>query len=385
MLSRNIRALTDKILKFVHSNFTMKRKKATLLLADGTVFQGTLVGKDGTNGGEICFNTGMTGYQEIYTDPSYTGQIIVNTTPHIGNYGVVDDEAQSEHPLIAGIVVNDFSEVYSRLDSSQSLQSYLEEHGITGIADIDTRLLVRHIRSKGAMNAIISSTIESIEELQRELDKVPDMNGLELSSQVSTKESYFHGDENAPLRIACVDYGIKRNILKCLSERGAYCKVFPAKTPLADMEEWNPDAYFLSNGPGDPAVMDYAVETIKNMLELNKPIFGICLGHQLLARACNISTYKMHHGHRGLNHPIKNLLSGRSEITSQNHGFVVTKEDIENSQEVDITHIHLNDGTVAGIKLRNKPAFSVQYHPESSPGPHDSRYLFDQFIELIQN
>ena len=363
----------------------MNRKKAILLLADGTVFQGTLVGKDGTNGGEICYNTGMTGYQEIYTDPSYTGQIIVNTTPHIGNYGVVEDEAESDHPLIAGIVVNDFSEVYSRLDSTQSLQSYLDQHGITGIADIDTRRLVRHIRSKGAMNAIISSTIDSIEELQKELDKVPDMNGLELSSQVSTKESYFFGDENAPIKVACVDYGIKRNILRCLSDRGVYCKVFPAKTTLAEMEDWNPHAYFLSNGPGDPAVMDYAVDTIKEMLELNKPLFGICLGHQLLARACNVSTYKMHHGHRGLNHPIKNLLSGRSEITSQNHGFVVTKEDIEKSQEVDITHIHLNDGTVAGIKLRNKPAFSVQYHPESSPGPHDSRYLFDQFIELIQN
>jgi carbamoyl-phosphate synthase small subunit len=363
----------------------MNRKKATLLLADGTVFHGTLVGKDGTNGGEICFNTGMTGYQEIYTDPSYTGQIIVNTTPHIGNYGVVDDEAESSHPLIAGIVVNDFSDVYSRLDSNQSLQSYLDEHGITGIADVDTRKLVRHIRSKGAMNAIISSTIDSIEALQMELDKVPDMNGLELSSQVSTKESYFFGDENAPIKVACVDYGIKRNILRCLSDRGVYCKVFPAKTSLSEMEGWNPDAYFLSNGPGDPAVMDYAVATIKEMLDLNKPLFGICLGHQLLARACDISTYKMHHGHRGLNHPIKNLLSGKSEITSQNHGFVVTKEDIEKSEVVEITHIHLNDGTVAGIKIKNKPAFSVQYHPESSPGPHDSRYLFDHFIELIQN
>ncbi|WP_158858315.1 glutamine-hydrolyzing carbamoyl-phosphate synthase small subunit [Lunatibacter salilacus] len=363
----------------------MNRKKATLLLADGTVFHGTLVGKDGTNGGEICFNTGMTGYQEIYTDPSYTGQIIVNTTPHIGNYGVIDEDSESSHPLIAGIVVNDFSDVYSRMDSTQSLQSYLEEHGVTGIADIDTRMLVRHIRSKGAMNAIISSTIDTIEELQSELDKVPDMNGLELSSQVSTKESYYFGDENAPIKVACVDYGIKRNILRCLSERGIYCKVFPAKTSLSEMEAWNPDAYFLSNGPGDPAVMDYAVDTIKEILNLNKPLFGICLGHQLLARACNVSTYKMHHGHRGLNHPIKNLISGKSEITSQNHGFSVTKEDIEKSEEVDITHIHLNDGTVAGIKLKNKPAFSVQYHPESSPGPHDSRYLFDQFIQLIQN
>ncbi|MFC4871345.1 glutamine-hydrolyzing carbamoyl-phosphate synthase small subunit [Negadavirga shengliensis] len=363
----------------------MNKKKATLLLADGTVFTGSLVGNHGTNGGEICFNTGMTGYQEIYTDPSYTGQIIVNTTPHIGNYGVIDEEAESEHPLIAGIVVNDFSQVYSRLDAKQSLQEYLEFHGITGIADVDTRKLVRHIRSKGAMNAIISSDIEDLEELKKELAKVPDMDGLELSSHVSTKESYYFGSEDAPIKVACLDYGIKKNILRCLSERGIYCKVFPAKTSLAEMEAWGPHAYFLSNGPGDPAVMEYAVETTREILALDKPLFGICLGHQILARACNVSTYKMHHGHRGLNHPIKNLLSGKSEITSQNHGFVVNKEDIENNPELEVTHVHLNDGTVAGIRLKNKPAFSVQYHPESSPGPHDSRYLFDQFISFIQN
>ncbi|MDN3686883.1 glutamine-hydrolyzing carbamoyl-phosphate synthase small subunit [Cyclobacterium jeungdonense] len=363
----------------------MNRKKATLLLADGTAFTGSLVGSHGTNGGEICFNTGMTGYQEIYTDPSYTGQIIVNTTPHIGNYGVVDEDEQSERPLISGIVVNDFSEIYSRLDASGSLQEYLERHGITGIADVDTRKLVRHIRSKGAMNAIISSEFDDLDQLKKELDKVPDMNGLELSSTVSTTQPYFFGDENAPIKIACVDYGIKRNILRCLADRGVYCKVFPAKTSFSEMEAWNPDAYFLSNGPGDPAVMEYAVITTKEILEQDKPLFGICLGHQILARACDVSTYKMHHGHRGLNHPIKNLLTGKSEITSQNHGFVVTREDIDQNNQLEITHLHLNDGTVAGIKLKNKRAFSVQYHPESAPGPHDSRYLFEQFISLIQN
>lgn len=363
----------------------MDKKQATLLLADGTVYYGSLIGSPGTNGGEICFNTGMTGYQEIYTDPSYTGQIIVNTTAHIGNYGVLDEEQESSGPLISGLVVNDFSEVYSRLTSKQSLQEYLEEYGITGIADIDTRRLVRHIRSKGAMNAIISSEYDNIEELQKELDKVPDMAGLELSSQVSTKEAFYYGDENAPLKVACIDYGIKRNILKNLSERGVYCKVFPAKTPLSEMEAWGPDAYFLSNGPGDPAVMDYAVDTTKEILDLDKPLFGICLGQQLLARACNVSTYKMHHGHRGINHPIKNLISGKSEITSQNHGFNVSKEDIEKNPDLQITHIHLNDGTVAGFKMKHKPAFCVQYHPESSPGPHDSRYLFDEFIDLIKN
>lgn len=362
----------------------MIKQKATLLLADGTVFHGNLIGSPGTNGGEICFNTGMTGYQEIYTDPSYTGQIIVTTTSHIGNYGVIDSEVESDHPTIGGIVVNSFSEVYTRMDASGSLQDYLVEHGITGIADIDTRKLVRHLRSRGAMNAIISSEYEGdLDGLQSELDNVPDMAGLELSSTVCTQEPYFWGDADAKIKVACIDFGIKKNILRNLTDRGAYCKVFPAKTSLEEMQDWAPDAYFLSNGPGDPAVMEYAVKTTKDILETGKPVFGICLGHQLLAEACGITTYKMHHGHRGLNHPIKNLLTGRSEITSQNHGFNITREDTEKNPEVEITHVHLNDNTVAGIRLKNKPAFSVQYHPESSPGPHDSRYLFDDFISLI--
>ncbi len=362
----------------------MIKQKATLLLADGTVFHGSLIGNPGTNGGEICFNTGMTGYQEIYTDPSYTGQIIVTTTSHIGNYGVIDEEVESDHPTIAGIVVNSFSDVYSRLDASGSLQDYLVKNGITGIADIDTRKLVRHLRSKGAMNAIISSEFEGdLDGLQTELLKVPNMDGLELSSTVCTTEPYFFGDENAPIKVACLDLGIKKNILRNLADRGVFCKVFPAKSSLKEMEEWGPQAYFLSNGPGDPAAMEYAVQTTKEILETGKPVFGICLGHQILAESCGISTYKMHHGHRGLNHPIKNTISGKSEITSQNHGFNVTREDVENHPEVEITHVHLNDNTVAGIRLKNKPAFSVQYHPESSPGPHDSRYLFDEFIALI--
>ena len=358
------------------------KEKAYLLLEDGTLLEGKAIGKKSTVGGEICFNTGMTGYQEIYTDPSYAGQIIVNTTSHIGNYGVLDAEQESDYPKINGLVVNEFSDEFSRNTALQSLQDYLESHNVVGISDVDTRQLVRHIRNKGAMNAIISSD-KSKEELQAELGKVPSMAGLELSSTVCTQTPYEFGEADAQYKVAVLDLGIKKNILRNLSDRGCFCKVFPAKTSFQEMAEWNPDGYFISNGPGDPAVMDYAVETVKAILEVDKPLFGICLGHQMLARACGISTYKMHHGHRGLNHPVKNLLLGTSEITSQNHGFVVKREDVEQAENVEITHVHLNDDTIAGIKIKEKKAFSVQYHPESSPGPHDSRYLFDQFIQLM--
>jgi len=361
-----------------------ERKKAYLLLEDGLLFEGTAIGKQGTKGGEICFNTGMTGYQEIYTDPSYYGQIIVNTTAHIGNYGASDLESESDNPKINGIVVNDYADVFSRETATSSLQEFLEGGNVVGIADIDTRMLVRHIRSKGAMNAIISSELEG-DELKKELEKVPSMEGLELSSKVASDKTFFIGEENAPIKVAVLDLGIKTSILKNLTSRGVYCKVFPAKTPFAEMKEWNPDGYFISNGPGDPGVMDYAVDTVKEILNDGAPLFGICLGHQILARAYGISTYKMHHGHRGLNHPIKNNVTGNCEITSQNHGFAVSSEEIEKSDKVELTHIHLNDNTVAGIKIKDKPAFSVQYHPESSPGPHDSRYLFDQFIDLIKS
>lgn len=362
----------------------MAENTAYLLLQDGTLFEGTGIGKKGTTGGEICFNTGMTGYQEIYTDPSYYGQIVVNTTAHIGNYGTLDAEQESGSPKIAGLVVNDFSDDFSRKTARQSLQQYLEQHGIVGIADLDTRKLVRHLRSKGAMNAVISSALTP-EELRIELTKVPDMAGLELSSVVSTKQAYFYGDSNAPIKVAALDFGIKTNILRCLAERGCYIQVFPAKATFEEMTGWNPSAYFLSNGPGDPAVMAYAVETVKKILNSGKPVFGICLGHQLLALACGLTTYKMHHGHRGLNHPVKNLITGLGEMTSQNHGFAVDAKSLEGNPEVELTHIHLNDDTVMGIRHKTKKAFSVQYHPEASPGPHDSRYLFDDFIELIKN
>jgi carbamoyl-phosphate synthase small subunit len=357
-------------------------KKAYLLLEDGFLIEGIAVGKIGTSGGEICFNTGMTGYQEIYTDPSYAGQIVVNTASHIGNYGTIDDEQESNHTQVAGVVINDFSEEHSRKVTNQSLQEYFEKNGVVAIAGLDTRMLVRYIRSKGAMNALISSELTP-DQMKERIKLVPSMAGLELSSVVSTKEPYFFGEENAPIKVAVLDLGIKKNILRNLSKRGCYCKVFPAKTTFSEMTKWNPDGYFISNGPGDPAVMDYAVTTVKEILASNKPLFGICLGHQILGLASGLSTYKMHHGHRGLNHPVKNLLSGKGEMTSQNHGFAISEKGIDQNPSVEVTHLHLNDNTIMGIRLKDKKAFSVQYHPEASPGPHDSAYLFDQFIEMI--
>ena len=360
-------------------------QEALLLLEDGTTYQGLALGKKGTAGGEICFNTGMTGYQEIYTDPSYFGQIVVNTTPHIGNYGVqLDTEEESNSVKIKGMVCNTFSNDYSRHTADFSLQEYFERANIVGISNVDTRQLVRHVREKGVMNAIISSEILDEKELMEELKKIPSMAGLELSSVVSTTEPYFMGEEaGSRWRVAVMDYGIKKSILTNLTARGCYCKVFPAQTSFEEVMAWQPDGFFISNGPGDPAAMMYAVETVREMVESGKPLFGICLGHQLLAEASGISTYKMHHGHRGLNHPVKNLITGLCEITSQNHGFSVNAEETANQDNVEVTHINLNDKTVAGIRRKDRPAFSVQYHPEASPGPHDSHYLFDEFARLL--
>lgn len=358
--------------------------KAYLLLQDGTLFEGFAVGKPGTTGGEICFNTGMTGYQEIYTDPSYFGQIIVNTNTHIGNYGTLDLEQESVGPMFRGLVCRSFSETYSRSQAETSLQKYFEKHNITGIEGIDTRALVTHLRSRGGMNAVISSEIFDYDGLKGELDKVPNMSGLELSSIVSTKEPYFMGDPNAGIKVAALDLGIKKSILVNLANRGVYCKVFPAKTTFEEMQQWQPDGYFISNGPGDPEAVPYAIETVKKILAADIPLFGICLGHQILALACGVPTYKMYCGHRGLNNPVKNLITGHSEITSQNHGFSVKEDAVNKNPDVIVTHLNLNDSTIEGIKLKHKRAFSVQYHPESSPGPHDSRYLFDDFVKLIK-
>ncbi|KXX68275.1 glutamine-hydrolyzing carbamoyl-phosphate synthase small subunit [Flammeovirga sp. SJP92] len=363
----------------------MEKKTAILMLQDGTTYKGTAIGAIGTTTGEICFNTSMTGYQEIYTDPSYYGQIIVNTVSHIGNYGTVHNENESSKPQINGLVVKSFSSVVSRLTAEGSLQDYLETANLVGIADIDTRELVKHIRTQGAMNAIITSEIEDLKEIKKRLEETPNMDGLELSSEVCTKEPYFVGDPHAAVKVAVLDLGVKKSILTNFTERGMLCKVFPSNTTFEQMKQWKPDGYFLSNGPGDPGAMDYAVETAKAILEADKPLFGICLGHQIISRAVGLETYKMHHGHRGANHPVKNLVSGRSEVTSQNHGFAVKMESIENNESVELTHKNLNDETVEGIKVNGKKAFSVQYHPEASPGPNDSRYLFTRFLELIQD
>lgn len=358
--------------------------RAILLLEDGTVAEGLAFGAIGTTTGEICFNTGMTGYQEVFTDPSYYGQIVIMNAVHVGNYGVIPEDVESDSVKVLGVIAKNLNENYSRKRAEGSLDAYLKEHNIVSIHGVDTRALVAHIRTKGAMNCIISSEIFDIEELKRRLKETPNMSGQELASKVSTKQAYELGDKNSDIKIAVLDYGTKQNILKCMVDRGAHVKVFPAKTPWAVVKDFNPDGYFISNGPGDPAAMDYAIDTVKNILKEDKPVFGICLGHQLLALANGIHTFKMHHGHRGLNHPVKNLLNGKSEITTQNHGFGVDMDSIKNSDNVEITHVNLNDHSVEGIRIKGKPAFSVQYHPESTPGPHDSRYLFDDFIALIK-
>ena len=362
----------------------LKDHPAKLLLADGTLFEGKALGKIGTTTGEICFNTGMTGYQEVFTDPSYAGQILIMNNCYIGNYGTRDEDVESDSIKINGLICKNVSQEYSRQMAKASLQDYLVENDLVGIYDIDTRALVTHVRSKGAMNCIISSEDLSVEELTARLAETPSMEGLELSSGVSTKAMYPLGDPAADIRIAVLDLGTKRNILHCMTERGAFLQVYPARTSFEEMAAFQPDGYFISNGPGDPAAMDYAVETVKAAQNSGKPVFGICLGHQLLALANGVKTFKMHHGHRGLNHPVINKETNRSEITTQNHGFGVDPEGMKNSPEMEITHVNLNDDSIEGIRIKGKKVFSVQYHPESTPGSHDSRYLFDDFIGMIR-
>ncbi len=360
------------------------QQSAYLLLQDGTLLQGKAFGKIGTATGEICFNTGMTGYQEVFTDPSYYGQVIIMNNVHTGNYGVRHTDVESRGVKVKAVIGRNLEEKYSRFLADGSLQQYFEQENIVAINRLDTRALVEHIRVAGAMNCIVSSEISDLVQLKAMLNDVPSMDGLELASVVSTTEAYYVGNPDSSLRIAVLDFGVKQHILKSLADRGAYLKVHPAKTSFGDLQAFDPHGYFISNGPGDPAPMDYAVNTIRQLLETGKPIFGICLGHQLLALANGISTFKMHHGHRGLNHPVMNLQTGKSEITTQNHGFGVDPESVKANPNVEITHVNLNDKSIEGIRIKGKPAFSVQYHPEATPGPHDSRYLFDDFIAMLQ-
>ena len=350
---------------------------AILLLADGHVFYGQSFGKTGTATGEICFNTGMTGYQEVFTD------LIMNNV-HIGNYGVKDTDVESSSVKIRGLIARNLEDQFSRLLANGNLDAYLIANNIVAIEGVDTRALVAHVRTKGAMNCIISTEITDIAALKAALDKVPDMDGLELASTVSTETEYELGDPASPIKVAVLDFGVKQHILQCLVSRGAPIRVHPAKTPLSRLKEFSPNGYFISNGPGDPAAMPYAITTLKDILQENIPVFGICLGHQLLALANDIPTFKMHHGHRGLNHPVKNIITGLCEITTQNHGFGVDPVAVRNHPNVEVTHLNLNDESIEGIRLKDRPAFSVQYHPESTPGPHDSRYLFDDFLNLIK-
>ncbi len=361
------------------------KKTAILLLEDGTVFKGLAIGKIGTTTGEIAFNTGMTGYQEVFTDPSYYGQVLIMNTAHIGNYGVHKDENESDGMKIAGLIVKKFSDGYSRPSGQMSLNDFMLENEKVGISDIDTRALVRHIRSKGAMNVIISSETEDITALKEQLSKVPSMDGLELSSKVATKEAFEVKAENAQYKVSLLDFGVKRNIINCLVERGCHVKVFPLSATIDDLKAFNPDGYMLSNGPGDPSAMPDSINLVTKVLAQGKPVFGICLGHQILGLSQGLKTEKMFNGHRGINHPVKNLKTGKGEITSQNHGFVISKDSVANNDNIVVTHVHLNDETVAGIEFKNEPVFSVQYHPEASAGPHDSRYLFDQFITNMKN
>ena len=356
-----------------------KSNSAILLLADGRIFEGKSFGYQGETTGEVCFNTGMTGYQEILTDPSYCRQIVTMTSPHIGNYGINEEDIESENIQVAGFAIKEETMTPSNWRSTQSLGEYLKKNKIVGIKKIDTRSLTRHIRDKGAMNGIISSNDLDTQSLEKKLKEFPDMNGLDLAKDVTTQKKYKWPGKGQ-YKVAVIDFGIKKNILRLLSDAGCELTVFPASIKAEDILSFEPDGVFLSNGPGDPIAVTYGIETVKKLLG-KVPLFGICLGHQILALALGASTFKLKFGHRGINHPVRNNEKNTVEITSQNHGFAVDLDSLP--PNVISTHINLNDNTSGGIRCTDIPAFSVQYHPESSPGPHDSRYLFNQFIEMM--
>jgi len=358
------------------------KKPAKLLLKNGKIFSGYALGETGTSIGEVCFNTGMTGYQEILTDPSYCGQLITMTYPHIGNYGTNKHDIESQSIFANGFIIKEASQYPSNFQSEDTLDNYLLKNKITGIQGIDTRALTRIIRNEGAMNGIISSEILEKEKLEKKLKTYPNMEGLDLAQAVTCKKSY-NWNLKGKYKIAAIDYGIKSNILRLLEQENCQIKVFPAQTTYQEILSFNPDGIFLSNGPGDPASVTYGIDTVKKLIDSNIPIFGICLGHQILAIALGGKTFKLKFGHRGCNHPVKNINTGIIEITSQNHGFAVNRKSL--NHYIDITHTSLNDNTIEGLRVKNKPIFSIQYHPESSPGPHDSRYLFKNFIKNINH
>lgn len=374
----------------------MSDRKAYLALADGTIFPGRAFGAEGVVTGEVVFTTGMTGYQEVLTDPSYCGQIVTMTSPHIGNTGIngEDPESVNGKPQVAGFVVRDLSFTVSNWRSEQSLDQYLAKHGIIGISEIDTRRLTRHLRDKGSQNGAIGTG--NPDDLVSRARSAPSMEGLDLVSRVTPKEEYEFSESRGPWsapfgeeppatsdrpHVVAIDFGAKRNILRCLVDVGCRVTTVPATTSAAAILAKNPDGIFLSNGPGDPAAVTYAIETIKGLVG-KKPIFGICLGHQLLALALGARTYKLKFGHRGLNQPVKDLSTGRVEITTQNHGFVVDVESLKGIAES--THLHLNDGSSEGLQAPELKAFSVQYHPEAAAGPHDALYLFSRFKRLMR-
>jgi carbamoyl-phosphate synthase small subunit len=368
--------------------------KAVLLLEDGKVFEGTSFGAQGQRCGEIVFNTSMTGYQEILTDPSYNEQIITMTYPLIGNYGTSDWDAESEKLFAAGFIVKEYCRYPSNWASTKSLSEYLCENNVVGLEGIDTRELVKHIRTKGAMRAIISSTELDIDKLAEKLRDYPGLVGRDIVKDVTTAKPYAWDEpviditnKNQPAiekkyKVVAMDFGLKHNILRLLVTNGCDVTVVPGSTGADEILAMKPDGVFLSNGPGDPAPVTYAVETVKNLLG-KVPIFGICLGHQILSLALGAKTYKLKFGHRGANHPVKNIATGKIEITSQNHGFCVDIDSLD-QKHIEITHMNLNDNTVEGIRSRKLRAFSVQYHPEASPGPHDSAYLFKQFTDMMK-
>lgn len=362
-----------------------KRHKAIILLADGTIFHGKSIGKQGSAFGEICFNTGATGYQETITDPSNYGQLMVATNAHLGGYGTVASEVESDAIQIAGLICRNFSYDYSRAAADSSLEEFFDRHKAMTISEVDTRALVNHIRDNGTMNAVVSTQIDRIDQLKKELADMPVMNERELASKVSTKQAYYLGNAQATYRIAVLDLGIKQSMLTNLAQKDVYIKVFPYDTSFEELNTFKPDGFFLSNGPGDPRPLTNVIALTKTIIAQNLPLFGVGLGHQIIGLANGISTYKMPNGHRGINHPVKNLITGKGEITTQNHGFALRREEAEQHPDIEITHVHLNDNTIAGLRMKSKNVFSVQYHPASSPGPNDASYLFDQFIENIKN